>query len=315
MQINEEESQITAEAVAPEALLTPENTADPAQAVSETAIPTLSGVKRVQRLRKPRSPEGAKRQGESEKERKNRRRKQKIVEEFPDMPPEENPAVSGDVDYTALFRMFADPEPEGEQAAAAPAPESPDGGLQDRGTEPLHEPEPVENRAHSAAEEPLFAENSPDFRDILREFMLGDQHPIYADMPGIGKKAGGAHSAEDELADLDAAINSVIPKAAAIQKREKRMPEPEPALPPEPVIGADAEQTPPEAVPAAESKSKPRRKLNLNLLSRRKTKTGARAPAPEKKGRSTALKRTFRRKHRGKNSRTKMNCRRAAGSC
>ena len=81
VQINEEESQITAEAVAPEAQPTPENTADPAQAVSEnsnpdslrskpylkTAIPTLSGVKRVQRLRKPRSPEGAKKQGETKK--------------------------------------------------------------------------------------------------------------------------------------------------------------------------------------------------------------------------------------------------------
>ena len=111
-------------------------------------------------------------------------------------------------------------------------------------------------------------------------------------MPGIGKKAGGAHSAEDELADLDAAINSVIPKAAAIQKREKRMPEPEPALPPEPVIGADAEQTPPEAVPAAESKSKPRRKLNLNLLSRRKSKAEP-APAPEKKEKEYRVEEDF----------------------
>ena len=289
VQIDEEESQIAAESVAPEALQAPEITADPAEAVSENnKSDSLSNIESAARVK----PEKAEKTGKNRKERKNRRKKQQIVEDFPDSPPEEMPADAGDVDYTALFRMFADPEPEEEQAAAAPAPESQDGGLQDRGTEPLHEPEPAENKAHSAAEEPLFAENSPDFRDILREFMLGDQHPLYADMPGIGKKAGGAHSAEDELADLDAAINSVIPKAAAIQKREKRTPEPEPALPPEPVIGADAEQTPPEAVPAAESKSKPRRKLNLNLLSRRKSKAEP-APAPEKKEKEYRVEEDF----------------------
>ena len=292
VQINEEESQITAEAVAPEAQPTPENTADPAQAVSENSNPDSLRSEESTKAKKAEKPGRGEKAGRNKKERKSSRKRQQIVEEFPDTPPEETPAVDGDVDYTALFRMFADPESEEEKAAAAPAPESQDGGLQDRGTEPLHEPEPVENRAHSAAEEPLFAENSPDFRDILREFMLGDQHPIYADMPGIGKKAGGAHSAEDELADLDAAINSVIPKAAAIQKREKRMPEPEPALPPEPVIGADAEQTQPEAVPAAESKSKPRRKLNLNLLSRRKSKAEP-APAPEKKEKEYRVEEDF----------------------
>ena len=292
VQINEEESQITAEAVAPEAQPTPENTADPAQAVSENSNPDSLRSEESAKAKKAEKPGRGEKAGRNKKERKSSRKRQQIVEEFPDTPPEETPAVDGDVDYTALFRMFADPESEEEKAAAAPDLESPDGGLQDRGTEPLHEPEPAENKAHSTAEEPLFAENSPDFRDILREFMLGDQHPLYADMPGIGKKAGGAHSAEDELADLDAAINSVIPKAAAIQKREKRMPEPEPALPPEPVIGADAEQTPPEAVPAAESKSKPRRKLNLNLLSRRKSKAEP-APAPEKKAKEYRVEEDF----------------------
>ena len=292
VQINEEESQITAEAVAPEAQPTPENTADPAQAVSDNSNPDSLRSEESTKAKKAEKPGRGEKAGRNKKERKSSRKRQQIVEEFPDTPPEETPAVDGDVDYTALFRMFADPEPEEEQAAAAPAPESQDGGLQDRGTEPLHEPEPAENRAHSAAEEPLFAENSPDFRDILREFMLGDQHPIYADMPGIGKKAGGAHSAEDELADLDAAINSVIPKAAAIQKREKRTPEPEPALPPEPVIDADAEQTPPEAVPTAEGKSKPRRKLNLNLLSRRKSKPEP-APEPVKKEKEYRVEEDF----------------------
>ena len=118
--------------------------------------------------------------------------------------------------------------------------------------------------------------------------MLGDQHPIYADMPGIGKKAGGAHAADDALADLDAAINSVIPKAYAIPKREERKPKPKPAAPAEPVISDDAEQKQAEAAPAPESGGKSRRKLNLNLNLRSRLKSkpepeSVPAPAPEKK--------------------------------
>ena len=184
--------------------------------------------------------------------------------------------------------MFADPEPGETVPASAEAQNSPAGGEQDRKAEVPSEPEPGEERPHIPAEEPLFAENSPDFRDILREFMLGDQHPIYADMPGIGKKAGGAHAADDALADLDAAINSVIPKAYAIPKREERKPKPKPAAPVEPVISDDAEQKQAEAAPAIESGGKSRRKLNLNLNLRSRLKSkpepeSVPAPAPEKK--------------------------------
>ena len=285
VQIDEEESQIAAESVAPEALQTPEVTADPAEAASENnKSDSLKNKESAARVK----PEKAEKTGKNRKERKNRRKKQQIVEDFPDSPPEEMPVDAGDVDYTALFRMFADPKPEETAPMSAEAQKSPDGGEQDRKAEAPSEPEPGEERPHIPAEEPLFAENAPDFRDILREFMLGDQHPIYADMPGIGKKAGGAHAADDALADLDAAINSVIPKAYAIPKREERKPKPKPAAPAEPVISDDAEQKQAEAAPAPESGGKSRRKLNLNLNLRSRLKSkpepeSVPAPAPEKK--------------------------------
>ncbi len=292
----EEESQITAEAVAPEALLTPENTADPAEAVSEhidsesftEEKPEESG--KPEKTEKPGKPEKAAKSG---RERRNRRRKQKIVEDFPDTPPEENPAISGDVDYTALFRVFTDPE-QRETGTAVGAQENPDAGETDRMAAAPSEPEAAEEKPHTSAETPLFAENSPDFRDILREFMLGDQHPIYADMPGIGKKAGGAHAASDELSDLDAAIKSVIPKAAAITQRQRKQPEPEPVAQPEPVTDDSAGQTQAEAAPAAESKARSLLKLNLNLRSRRKEKPEpAPAPVPEKKVREYHVEEDF----------------------
>ena len=285
VQIDEEESQIAAESVAPEAQQTPEVTADPAEAASENnKSDSLKNKESAARVK----PEKAEKTGKNRKERKNRRKKQQIVEDFPDSPPEEMPVDAGDVDYTALFRMFADPEPGETAPMSAEAQMSPDGGEQDRKAEAPSEPEPGEERPHIPAEEPLFAENSPDFRDILREFMLGDQHPIYADMPGIGKKAGGAHAADDALADLDAAINSVIPMGSAIPKREERKPKPKPAAPVEPVISDNAEQKQAEAAPAPESGGKSRRKLNLNLNLRSRLKSkpepeSVPAPAPEKK--------------------------------
>ena len=271
--------------MAPEALQAPEITADPAEAVSENnKSDSLSNIESAARVK----PEKAEKTGKNRKERKNRRKKQQIVEDFPDSPPEEMPADAGDVDYTALFRMFADPEPGETAPASTETQKSPAGGEQDRKAEVPSEPEPGEERPHIPAEESLFAENSPDFRDILREFMLGDQHPIYADMPGIGKKAGGAHAADDALADLDAAINSVIPKAYAIPKREESKPKSKPGAPAEPAISDDAEQKQGEAAPAAESRGKSRRKLNLNLNLRSRLKSKPEpepvpAPAPEKK--------------------------------
>ena len=282
--VTEEESQITAEAVAPEAMLTPENAAGPAQAASEH-IDSESFKEE-----KPAESEKPEKGRKSGRERKNRRRKQKIVEDFPDMPPEENPAVSGDVDYTALFRMFADPEPE-EAASSAGVQETTNDAQRDRLSARPHDPEIEEDKPHMPAEAPLFAENSPDFRDILREFMLGDQHPIYADMPGIGRKAEGAHAASDELADLDAAIMSVIPKAAAVTQREKRAPEPEPLPQPEPAEDDSREQTP-QPAPVKERKGKSFLNLNLNLRSRRKAKP-APAPEPEKKEREYHVEEDF----------------------
>ena len=60
--------------------------------------------------------------------------------------------------------------------------------------------------AHSG-EAPLLADRDGemDFRDILREFMMGDQHPIYADMPGIGIKAGSPQNSGEALQDSEEA--------------------------------------------------------------------------------------------------------------
>ncbi|MBQ7436441.1 MAG: hypothetical protein IJV30_03840 [Oscillospiraceae bacterium] len=300
--IMEEESQITAEAVAPEAILTPEYTADPAEAGPEQTDYESITEEKTEQSDKPEpsgkaeKPEKAQKSG---RERKNRRRKQKIVEEFPDMPPEENPAVSGDMDYTALFRMFADPE-QAETTASAGAEKTSDDAEREAPSTRPDDPEQAEEKRHAPAETPLFAENSPDFRDILREFMLGDQHPIYADMPGIGKKAGGTPAASDELADLDAAIMSVIPKAAAITQRKERQPEPEPAVEPQHAADGGAGQRKAEAAPAAKGKGKPGRRLNLDLGSRLKSITKpkqkpetASEPAPEKKVREYHVEEDF----------------------
>ena len=289
--IIEEESQITAEAVAPEAILAPEKTGDSEHMDSES----LTGEK----PKKPDKSGKSEKTGKGGRDRKNRRRKQKIVEDFPDMPPEENPAVNSDVDYTALFRMFADPE-QAETTASAGAEKTLDDAEREAPSTRPDDPEQAEEKRHEPAETPLFAENSPDFRDILREFMLGDQHPIYADMPGIGKKAGGTPAASDELADLDAAIMSVIPKAAAITQRKERQPEPEPAVEPQPAADGGAGQRKAEAAPAAKGKGKPGRRLNLDLGSRLKSITKpkqkpetASEPAPEKKVREYHVEEDF----------------------
>ncbi|MER2150788.1 MAG: hypothetical protein ABS900_04155, partial [Candidatus Limivicinus sp.] len=109
-----------------------------------------------------------------------------VKEEFPDnLRPDNEPFVDT-LDYAAIFKMFADPK-EAERFEEVKPDSQDDHGtaeLLDRAAQPSGEKEPP-----AEDKKPLFAEQSPDFRDILREFMMGDQHPIYADMPGIGKKA------------------------------------------------------------------------------------------------------------------------------
>ena len=136
------------------------------------------------------------------------RRKRKVVEEFPpEQEPEETaPSADADpVDYSALFHMFTEESLKDAPVGDSPAEETYESFLVDQDLFSGLEWNPTDetgiaDTVQSDTEEkpaepdktPLFAEStesSLDFRDILRDFMLGDQHPIYADMPGIGKKA------------------------------------------------------------------------------------------------------------------------------
>ena len=190
-------------------------------------------------------------------------KKQKVQEDFPDTPVEENLDSRGDFDYSSLFRMFADTrENTGTEAEEVKQPDrvsdsdNPDtksgAGLGDR------DPEHPDS---SRAEEPLFAENPLDFRDVLREFMLGDQHPLYADMPGIGQKANSTSAAEDELADLDAALKSMIPRKPSAVNAEQG-------------TSYEAESEPetlPKKTDIGKTKSEPKQKLKLNWKLRAKS--------------------------------------------
>ena len=129
------------------------------------------------------------------------------------------------LDYAALFKMFAEePAPQEEPQEPEEAAEPPAGRtdaeefedwLASSGMSPeevlaaIDAPPAVDDRKKPAAAEekaPLLAEQSDemDFRDILREFMMGDRHPIYGDVPGIGSKPGDADAEKaQESADSD----------------------------------------------------------------------------------------------------------------
>lgn len=136
------------------------------------------------------------------------RRKRKVMEEFPSEPEEEideTAAETDNVDYSSLFHMFTE-----ESASETPVSSLADeemrkmligdddlfAGLE---WEPTDQPDLSDADRPERQKQPVEPENTPlfaestessmDFRDILRDFMMGDQHPIYADMPGIGKKA------------------------------------------------------------------------------------------------------------------------------
>ena len=195
------------------------------------------------------------------------RRRRKVWEEFPADPEQEPEPEPEEIDYSAMFHMYADEQqeetaaepsadrgttrsrrkaPETEESAPAEAQltveeldaifgrlglggaeaaaESDAGAdytdyaddIEDDGTEESEEEAPAGKK-----DTPLFAEKSVDFRDILREFMLGDQHPIYADMPGIGKKAESLKTPEERAAE------ELEPKAED-RKEEEEEPDPNP---------------------------------------------------------------------------------------
>ena len=108
-------------------------------------------------------------------------------EEFPET--EENRAEEpfvDNMDYAALFKMFAEPQ---EDTVLPSEEETAEESQTDLGKEESEQlkteaVQQTEKPVPEITEEPLLAQNEYTYLDILREFMLGDQHPIFADVPG-----------------------------------------------------------------------------------------------------------------------------------
>ena len=202
------------------------------------------------------------------------RKDREVREEFPDSPrPDGSEPFVDNLDYAAIFKMFADPK-EAERFEEV-KPDAPDDDstarLLDRAAAPNPGPEkPAEEKV------PLFAEENPNFRDILREYMMGDQHPIYSDMPGIGKKAEPPAEKPDEKEEppvprrrREYQVVEDFPETSANSREESQ---------PETPAPAENREEPPET----EAKPEKERGLAgvrsfLSNLSIRKTESGKRA--------------------------------------
>ena len=202
------------------------------------------------------------------------RKDREVREEFPDSPrPDGSEPFVDNLDYAAIFKMFADPK-EAERFEEV-KPDAPDDDstarLLDRAAAPNPGPEkPAEEKV------PLFAEENPNFRDILREYMMGDQHPIYSDMPGIGKKAEPPAGKPDEREEppvprrrREYQVVEDFPETSAKGSEESQ---------PETPAPAENREEPPET----EAKPEKERGLAgvrsfLSNLSIRKTESGKRA--------------------------------------
>ena len=202
------------------------------------------------------------------------RKDREVREEFPDSPrPDGSEPFVDNLDYAAIFKMFADPK-EAERFEEV-KPDAPDDDstarLLDRAAAPNPGPEkPAEEKV------PLFAEENPNFRDILREYMMGDQHPIYSDMPGIGKKAEPPAGKPDEKEEppvprrrREYQVVEDFPETSANSREES---------PPKTPAPAENREEPPEP----EAKPEKERGLAgvrsfLSNLSIRKTESGKRA--------------------------------------
>ena len=202
------------------------------------------------------------------------RKDREVREEFPDSPrPDGSEPFVDNLDYAAIFKMFADPK-EAERFEEV-KPDAPDDDstarLLDRAAAPNPGPEkPAEEKV------PLFAEENPNFRDILREYMMGDQHPIYSDMPGIGKKAEPPAEKPDEREEppvprrrREYQVVEDFPETSAKGREESQSETPAPA---------ENREEPPET----EAKPEKERGLAgvrsfLSNLSIRKTESGKRA--------------------------------------
>ena len=187
-----------------------EENSDVGEAEADLAAETVKGPTEPEEPAQAEAEKPVKRRGFHE------RKRQKVVEEFPEATEEYKPTAD-DFDYSSLFHMFADPEDAGQSDTRNQTDHTDhteELPLRKNKERETGAPDHTEQRAESKAE-PLLAENPLDFRDILREFMLGDQHPIYSEMPGIGARAGGHEAPKDDLADLDAVLESMIQNKAA----------------------------------------------------------------------------------------------------
>ncbi len=202
------------------------------------------------------------------------RKDREVREEFPDSPrPDGSEPFVDNLDYAAIFKMFADPK-EAERFEEV-KPDAPDDDSTARLLDRAAAPNPG---AEKPAEEkvPLFAEENPNFRDILREYMMGDQHPIYSDMPGIGKKAEPPAEKPDEREEppvprrrREYQVVEDFPETSAKGREESQ---------PETPAPAENREEPPET----EAKPEKERGLAgvrsfLSNLSIRKTESGKRA--------------------------------------
>ena len=202
------------------------------------------------------------------------RKDREVREEFPDSPrPDGSEPFVDNLDYAAIFKMFADPK-EAERFEEV-KPDAPDDDSTARLLDKAAAPNPgLEKPAEEKV--PLFAEENPNFRDILREYMMGDQHPIYSDMPGIGKKAEPPAEKPDEREEppvprrrREYQVVEDFPETSANSREES---------PPETPAPAENREEPPET----EAKPEKERGLAgvrsfLSNLSIRKTESGKRA--------------------------------------
>ena len=202
------------------------------------------------------------------------RKDREVREEFPDSPrPDGSEPFVDNLDYAAIFKMFADPK-EAERFEEV-KPDAPDDDSTARLLDRAAAPNPgLEKPAEEKV--PLFAEENPNFRDILREYMMGDQHPIYSDMPGIGKKAEPPAGKPDEREEppvprrrREYQVVEDFPETSAKGREESQ---------PETPAPAENREEPPET----EAKPEKERGLAgvrsfLSNLSIRKTESGKRA--------------------------------------
>ncbi len=143
-------------------------------------------------------------------------------------------------DFSYLFKMFADPAPEPEQKTAG---------------EPAA-PDPVDTKSEEepAGPEPLLASDTMDFHDILREFMLNDQHPVYSETTGLNDRAMTEEAFSPELPESEDVPVKPVPRPRRTGRRKKAAVQEEF---PDELFGEDTKAPEPEQIAAEELREEP----------------------------------------------------------